>query len=76
MDCHLAPEFGAHVFSLWLHTNPPEVKSVGIPTSTDGRVIAQLTMRMPCAGVLEKFEMLIANVVQYPSKTCCISRTS
>jgi len=61
---------------LWKYPDPSEIEPVGVPTGANGRVIAQATVRVPCAGVMKKFEMLIVQVEQHTAKARGISRTS
>jgi hypothetical protein len=74
--CDFASKLGAHVLGLWVNANATEIEPVGIPASADGRVLAQLAMRMPGAGVVEKFEMRFAQVKQDSSKGRSIGCTA
>jgi hypothetical protein len=66
---NLPPIAGAHVFGIWQCPDSSEVKTIGVPASANRRVIAQPTMRVPCASVVEKFEMLVAEIKQHTPKT-------
>ena len=75
MCCKLASELGAHVSSLWQRADPPEVKTVGIPASANRRLVAQLTICVPCASVMEKLEMFVPDVEQHAPKTRGVGRS-
>src|SRR5262249_15808021 len=71
---NLAPYFGAHVTGLRLDANPPKIKSVCVPARTNRWIIAQLGMGVPFAGVIEKLEVLLAELEKHAPQTGSISR--
>ena len=74
--CDLASELSAHVGGIWFRAHSSEVESVGIPASPNGRVIAQLTVGVPCAGVVEQVEMLVAEVKEHATQTRSVGRAA
>ena len=75
MCCNLSPEPGAHVSGLWLSADPTEVKTVGIPARGNRWLVAQPTLCVCCASVMEKPEMFVTDVEQHASKTRGVGRS-
>src|SRR5262245_45752820 len=68
MYCNLAPELRAHVSGLRPHPHSSKVKSVGVPASTNRRVLTQTAMGVPCASVVEKLEVRVAQLEQHTTQ--------
>jgi hypothetical protein len=68
MRCNFSSKLGAHIFDHWVHANTTKVKSIRIPTSTNCRIVAQLTMRMPFASVSQEIEIFVTDVEHMPRR--------
>src|SRR5438045_1433364 len=60
------------------HANTAEVEPVGIPASTDGRILMMQAIGVPCAGIMEKCEKVICEMelAGVSQNTCKLGRTS
>lgn len=66
---NLTTETGAHEFNRRRDANTAKIKPVGIPTSANSRVVTQPAVCVPCAGVVQKLEVLVSEIEQYAALT-------
>lgn len=59
-----ASEFSTHVTGIRQETYATKIKPVGIPTGAYGGVLTEFSVGMPSAGVLQQFEICVAEFKQ------------
>lgn len=61
-------ETGAHVGWVRHDAYTSEIKAVGIPAGGDGGIIVVFPIRVPCAGFVQEFEVIVGQVEMNAAK--------